>query len=154
MGNQYVRKQERERQRKRKNRIQLAIVMVVVAAVAVVIALLARGGDDADAGPVLSETGKLGKELAVTHSCVGCHGRSGEGATGPPWIGLFGSTVTLRDGSTLTADREYLAESIVDPNAKLVAGFGQMPQDSMSDADLLAIVQYIVELGTPAGTTP
>lgn len=152
MGNQYVRRKERERQRKRKNLIQLAIVMVVVAAIAIVIALVARGGDDADAGPALSETGKLGKELAVTHSCVGCHGRSGEGVTGPPWVGLYGSTVTLRDGTTLTADRDYLIESILDPNAKLVAGFGQMPEAGMSDADLMAIIQYIVELGTPATT--
>ena len=152
MGNQYVRKQERERQRKRKNLIQVGILTVVVAAIAVVIAIVARGGEDGDAGPALSDTGKLGKELAVTHSCVGCHGRSGEGVTGPPWVGLYNSTVTLRDGTSLTADRNYLIESILDPNAKLVAGFGQMPEGRMNDADLMAIVQYIIELGTPAAT--
>ncbi len=152
MGNQYVRRQERERQRKRKNRIQLAIVLVVVAAVAVVVGVIASSGGDADAGPQLSELGKQGKELAVTHSCVGCHGRNGEGVTGPPWVGLLGKTITLRDGSTLVADRDYIIESIVNPNAKLVAGYGQMPQDKISDADLMAIVQYITELSTPADT--
>lgn len=154
MGNQYVRRQERERQRKRKNLIQLTVVLAIVAVIAVVVGVIASSGGDAAAGPALSAQGKLGKELAVTHACVGCHGRSGEGVTGPPWVGLLGKTVTLKDDSTLVADRDYIIESIVDPNAKLVAGYGQMPQDPISDADLLAIVQYITELSTPAGTTP
>lgn len=152
MGNQYVRRKERERQKRRTQRIQLAIVLVVVAAIAVVIGLVASGGGDSDAGPPLSELGEQGKQLAVTHACVGCHGREGEGTTGPPWVGLLGKTVTLRDGSTLVADRDYIVESIVDPNAKLVAGYGQMPQDPISDADLMAIVQYIIDLSAPADT--
>ena len=152
MGNQYVRRQERERQKKRKNRIQLAIVLVAVAAIAVVVGVIASSGGDADAGPQLSELGKRGKELAVTHSCVGCHGRNGEGVTGPPWVDLLGKTVTLRDGSSLVADRDYIVESILDPNAKVVAGYGQMPQDQISDSDLMAIVQYITELSAPPDT--
>ncbi len=134
--------------------IQLAVVLAAVAVVVVVVGVIATGGGDTEAGPPLSEQGELGKQLAVTHSCVGCHGRNGEGVTGPPWVGLLGKTVTLQDGSTLTADRDYIVESIVDPNAKLLAGYGKMPQDTISDADVAAIVQYISELSTPAGTTP
>ena len=122
---------------------------VIVVAGVVAVAFGARSGSD-DAGPNLSALAQRGRELAVTRSCTGCHGRSGEGNTGPAWTGLFGSTRDLQDGSTVVADRAYLAESIVDPNAKLVAGFGRMPQDSISDADVAALVQYIVELA-PVG---
>jgi cytochrome c oxidase subunit II len=118
----------------------------VIVLVVVLIAVAVRGSDDEASGPPLSALAAQGKELSVTRSCTGCHGRNGEGATGPKWVGLFGSTVTLQDGSTLVADRAYLAESIVDPNAKLVAGYGRMPQDSFSDAEVQALVQYIVEL--------
>ncbi len=153
MGNQYARRQERERRRRRTSRIRLAAALVVVAAIAIVVGVIAKGGGGGDAGPPLSEQGELGKQAAVRAACVGCHGRNGEGVTGPPWIGLYGSTVTLRDGTTLTADRDYLVESILDPNAKLVAGYGQMPEDTVRDADLALIVEYIIELGTPIGGT-
>ncbi len=124
--------------------------MIVVAVVLVAVA--SRGGGEAS-GLQLSELGQVGKETAVRRSCVGCHGRSGEGGagnSGPKWVGLSGSTVTLDDGSTVVADRGYLIESIVDPHAKQVAGYRQkMPVDAIPEADVLAIVQYIQELATP-----
>ncbi len=113
---------------------------------------LACGSDTS--GPKLSDRGKLGKELAVTRSCTGCHGRDGEGASGPPWIGLYNSTVQLADGSAVVADANYLYESIRDPKAKQVAGWGKMPQDSISDADIAAIIAYIVDLAATPTVTP
>lgn len=130
-----------------------ALVVVATLAVIVGIVALVWGGDDGPAGPQLSAAGARGKQLAVQRSCTGCHGVNGEGSSGPPWVGLFGSTVALLDGSTVVADRAYLAESIVNPNAKRRAGFGQMPQDQLSDGDVAALVQYIVELAAPSDTT-
>lgn len=130
----------------------LALVVVLV----VVVVAVASRGDSEASGPQLSDLGQVGKDTAVRRSCVGCHGRSGEGGAGnagPKWIGLYGSTVTLDDGTTVVADREYLIEAIVDPHAKQVAGYRQkMPVDSIPEADVLAIVQYIQELATPAPT--
>jgi len=123
-------------------RLRAAIVLAVVAVVAV-----ACGSQDD--GPKLSEAAKLGKEVAVMRSCTGCHGRNGEGATGPPWVGLYNSTVQLADGSTVTADFAYLVESIRDPKAKQVAGWGKMPVDPISDADIAAIIAFIMELPAP-----
>ena len=40
-----------------------------------------------------------------------------------PWSGLFGSTVQLADGGTVTADDAYIRESILQPQAKIVAGY-------------------------------
>jgi cytochrome c oxidase subunit 2 len=99
---------------------------------------------------------KAGKQLAVTHSCVGCHGRNGEGGanhSGPPWVGLSGSTVTLDDGVTVVADEAYLTESIVQPKAKHVAGWGQMPEAGVNPSDLAAIIAYIEALATPVTST-
>jgi cytochrome c oxidase subunit 2 len=130
---------------------------LLVVGLIVVIALAVRG-DDADAGPPYTALGKQGKEAAVRNACVGCHGRSGEGGlnnSGPAWVGLYGSTVELDDGSTVVADRAYLIESIVDPHAKQRAGYRQkMPVDAIAPSDVQAIVAYIEELATPAPTTP
>lgn len=121
-----------------------------------IVGVVAACGSKSD-GPQLSEAGQYGKELAVQRSCVGCHGRSGEGGqtqSGPAWIGLYGSTVQLADGSTVVADEAYLIESIREPAAKQVAGWGAMPTDALSDGDIRAIVTYIIELATPADTEP
>ena len=71
-----------------------------------------------------------GAALAQANGCLACHSVDGSEGIGPTWSGLFGSTVTLADGTTVTADNEYLEESIVDPNAKVVEGFqpSLMPQ--------------------------
>lgn len=146
MSNQSRRKSQRLREQRRRSRIVATAVVGGIALLVVILAVALQSGGDEAAGPALSPLAQQGKELSVTRSCVGCHGREGEGATGPTWVGLYGSTVTLQDGSTLVADEAYLAESIVDPNAKLVAGFGRMPQDRFTDAEVRALVQYIVEL--------
>ncbi|MEZ5247666.1 MAG: hypothetical protein R2713_00135 [Ilumatobacteraceae bacterium] len=45
--------------------------------------------------------------------------------------------------------RHTLTESIVDPHAKQVAGYPQlMPEVALTEQDVAAIVQYIVELAT------
>ena len=43
--------------------------------------------------------------------------------TGPTWFGLYGSDVELDNGTTVVADDAFIAESILDPKAKEVAGF-------------------------------
>jgi cytochrome c oxidase subunit 2 len=65
-----------------------------------------------------------GRALAVQFKCLTCHTITGDdNATGPTFKGLAGRTVTLIDGSTVVADDAYLRESILDPNAKIVAGY-------------------------------
>ena len=151
--NDRVRRRRAAQRRARLVRSALvALVAVVVVGVVVVIAVSSRGSE-AD-GPVLSDAARQGQQLAVQRSCVGCHGRDGEGGVGPAWVGLYGSTVTLDDGSTVVADRAYLLESIRDPRAKQVAGYGKMPVDSIGDADIAAIVAYIEELASPSASTP
>lgn len=63
--------------------------------------------------------------------CVSCHSLDGTPGAGPTWQGIYDHEVTLDDGSTLTVDDEYIRESILMPNAKIVEGYlpNLMPQN-------------------------
>jgi cytochrome c oxidase subunit 2 len=96
-----------------------------------------------------------GQQLFQTLGCASCHGANGEGGRGPALIGTFGSQVTLASGATVTADEGYLRESIINPQAKLVAGFGPiMPtfQGQVSEDQLMQLVAYIKSLHATGGT--
>ena len=64
--------------------------------------------------------------------------------------GVFGSSVTLASGDTVLADEGYIRESILDPRAKIVAGYAPiMPtfQGQFSEEELSQLVAYIKSLG-------
>jgi len=90
-----------------------------------------------------------GQLLTVKNGCVGCHSIDGAKLTGPTWFGLFGSNVELADGTTVVADEAFITESILDPNAKLVAGYtspSAMPQITLTEAEIANIIAYIKTL--------
>ena len=65
---------------------------------------------------------------------------------GPSYFGVYGSRVKLADGSTVLADDNYIRESILQPNAKIVAGFQPvMPsfQGLVTEDQILALTAYI-----------
>ena len=96
-----------------------------------------------------------GAKLFVQHACNTCH-RSDSLARGPNLEGLFGKSVRLADGRTLVDDESYIRESIVNPNAKMVAGFQPiMPtfQGLISEEGLLQLVSYIKSLSKPNPAT-
>ena len=98
----------------------------------------------------LSTEGERGRRIANTSGCAACHGADGSGGVGPKFVGLYGSTVTLTDGSTFVADDVYLRRSITDPAAQLVEGYAViMPISGLSDDDIEDVVAYIRELGPP-----
>jgi cytochrome c oxidase subunit 2 len=90
-----------------------------------------------------------GKILATKYGCIGCHSTNGSPLTGPTWLNLFGSDVTLADGSTVTADDAFITESILDPNAKIVEGFPSpsvMPPYALTDEEIANLIAYIKTL--------
>lgn len=94
---------------------------------------------------------ECGQRWAQTYGCTVCHSINGDEGVGPTWLGLFGSEVSLTDGSTVTADEAYLHNSIVDPNSQIVQGFqpGVMPQDfadRLSEEQINQIVAFIMSL--------
>jgi cytochrome c oxidase subunit 2 len=73
----------------------------------------------------------------------------GSANTGPTWKGMFGHQVTLADGSTITADENYIRESIIDPQAKVVKGFQPvMPtyKGTIKDRQITGIIEYMKTL--------
>ena len=98
------------------------------------------------AGPPVS----VGETLFTRLGCVTCH-HEASGARGPDLAGLFGSQVTLKDGETITADEDYVRESIMFPQAKLVAGYPPlMPtyRGQIKEDDVFQLIAYIKELQT------
>lgn len=88
-----------------------------------------------------------GQALVAASGCAACHSVNGAEGVGPTWQGLFESKVELSDGSVVTADEAYLAESIKDPQAKVVMGFAPgMPQYQFTDEEIANIVAYIKTL--------
>jgi len=83
--------------------------------------------------------------------CVGCHNVDGTpGGIGPSLKGLWGSEENLQGGATVMVDEEYLRESIMNPMAKIVDGYGPvMPSYAaqLSEEEVTALVLYLRELG-------
>jgi cytochrome c oxidase subunit 2 len=108
-------------------------------------AWLSAGDLGMDASPMAA-----GEKLFDGLGCATCH-RQATGALGPALAGLFGSRVKLEGGREVVADEEYVRESILNPRAKVVAGFRPlMPtfQGQIGEQQLLALIQYIKTLGS------
>ncbi len=90
-----------------------------------------------------------GKELYVSKTCNACHSVNGSRLVGPSFKGLFGRDAKFADGSTAKADENYIRESIMDPNAKIVEGYAPaMPSfaGQLSDGQTDALIAYIKSL--------
>lgn len=93
-----------------------------------------------------------GREVYLRNNyCVGCHTTLGGRATGPTFLGLWGSEVTLESGEKVIVDDAYLRTAIVDPNAQIVAGFKPniMPDffgDTLTEEDINNVIEYIKSL--------
>lgn len=100
----------------------------------------------------LAATGSLaeqGKALVEKSGCLGCHAVEGKEKVGPNFGGIYGRKVLLADGTSLTADEEYLRESILDPNARVVKGYPPvMPtyKGSLPAGDVAAVIAYLKSL--------
>jgi cytochrome c oxidase subunit 2 len=86
-----------------------------------------------------------GERLFSDLACVTCHKTDSTGR-GPSLLGVFGSQVELTDGRKVTADENYLRESIMNSQAKIVKGYqGIMPafQGMVSEENLMQLIAYI-----------
>jgi len=98
-----------------------------------------------------------GQQLYQTLGCASCHGANGEGGRGPTLAGAFGKMTPLQSGESVRVDEAYIRESILNPQAKLVAGFGPiMPtfQGQVSEDQLVQLIAYIKSLQAGGQTTP
>ena len=126
-------------------------------------AWLQKGGRGPGAGAgggvqsAASTPEQAGQELFTNLGCVTCH-KSQPGGLGPVLAGVPGSNVKLADGATVQANDDYIRESILNPRAKVVAGFQPvMPSfaGQVSQENLVQLIAYIKSLGgAPQNAAP
>ncbi|MBL9112725.1 MAG: cytochrome c, partial [Myxococcales bacterium] len=85
-----------------------------------------------------------GESLFKKNNCTSCHSVDGSKIVGPSMKGIFGTPQPTNAGS-IVADENYLRESILKPQAKIVTGFenAQMPPFVFKDAQIDALIAYI-----------
>lgn len=92
-----------------------------------------------------------GARLFSELGCVTCHGSAPARQRGAPLQGLFGNEVVLETGGTVIADEDYLRESILRPQAKIVRGYQPiMPpyQGQVTEEQLLQLIAFIKSLSS------
>jgi cytochrome c oxidase subunit 2 len=92
---------------------------------------------------------KFGEALFRAKACHTCHSVEGERGTGPPLNGKFGKSEAMVTGEQVQVDENYLRESILEPQAKVVAGYQPvMPtyQGILNDRELDALIAYLKSL--------
>lgn len=105
-----------------------------------------ESGDEVDEDMPPAERGEA---LVVRNGCNACHSDDGSRLVGPSFQGLWMDERTMEDGEVITADENYIRESIIDPNAKITEGYDPvMPsyQGVISDRGIDDIIEYIKTL--------
>ena len=96
-------------------------------------------------GTLASRGDKLFHDLA----CTNCHKTDGSGR-GPSLENVFGTTVEFESGPKAVVDDDYLRESILKPQARIVKGYQPiMPtfQGLVTEDQLLQLIEYIKSIG-------
>jgi cytochrome c oxidase subunit 2 len=115
--------------------------------------------DEADFANWLASQGtqslaSQGERLFQQLGCDGCH-RDDTYARAPALERLYGQPVILQDGGQVLADDAYLRESILNPSAKVVAGWQPiMPtfQGQLDETEIVALLAYLRSIGPPPGS--
>jgi cytochrome c oxidase subunit II len=109
------------------------------------------GGGSTTTSPIAA-----GEKLFNALACNTCH-QAGTQARGPSLAGIYGKSVELQGGGTVTVDDAYLRESIVAPQAKIVSGFQPiMPtfQGLVTEEQLLQLIAYVRSLSQQSAGAP
>jgi cytochrome c oxidase subunit 2 len=85
-----------------------------------------------------------GQALYTKSACGSCHG-SKDGAFAPTLRGLFGKARRLADGSTITADADYIRNAITQPQRFRLANYPQTmaSYSNLDPQDVWALVKYV-----------
>jgi cytochrome c oxidase subunit II len=95
-----------------------------------------------------------GRKIFLKFRCTSCHSADAQ-ARAPVLESLYLQRVPLRDGSTVVADETYLRESVLKPDAKIVAGYEAiMPtfQGQINEEEMIRLVAFLKALRP--GETP
>jgi len=90
-----------------------------------------------------------GEALVSQNGCNACHSVDGSSGVGPSFAGLWGSERAFQNADPVTADENYIRESILQSNAKVLEGYDPvMPayQGVINDQQIGDIIEYIKTL--------
>lgn len=98
---------------------------------------------------------ELGAILYKTKGCNACHSVDGKPGIAPTFKGVYGHNVELANGASVLADDNYIRESILEPNAKIVKGYASpsvMPKVAFNkdpkeaEKEIIALIEFIKTL--------
>jgi cytochrome c oxidase subunit 2 len=100
-------------------------------------------GQDTSAMPLP----ELGRQIYDTRGCAGCHSTDGTRRVGPSLRRTWGTTENIEGGGTAPVDENYIRESILEPRAKIVAGYPPtMPPMPLTERELQGVIEFIKSL--------
>jgi cytochrome c oxidase subunit 2 len=98
---------------------------------------------------------EIGKTI-YEKTCFTCHKLDSDrvfkpGVIGPGWKGLFGVEENIEGGGKVAVDENYIRESLMNPNAKIVQGFpspSAMPTfaGQLSEQQIMGVIEFIKSL--------
>lgn len=91
---------------------------------------------------------QLGAKLYEEKGCKGCHSLDGSKITGPSFKGLYMKQEQMSTGDMVQAEENYLRESILNSQAKMVMGYpGVMPAfaGQLTDKQVDGLIAFIKE---------
>ncbi len=92
---------------------------------------------------------EAGERLYNISGCKQCHTTDGTASTGPTFKEAWGKQVPLKSGGSVLFDENYARESILEPNAKIHAGFEaamQTYQGKLTNQEIDAIIAFLKSL--------
>jgi cytochrome c oxidase subunit 2 len=96
----------------------------------------------------ISDPVELGSRLFI-RNCATCHNVDTSTKIGPGLEGLFGSERHFDNADKVTADADYIRESMITPNAKVVKGFPAKMNSfagQLSEKEINYLIEYIKTL--------
>lgn len=100
---------------------------------------------------------EAGRQLYGSKGCNQCHSVDGKAGIGPTFKDRYGKERLLGDGSSVKVDDNYIRESILEPRAKVAAGYEpNMPtyRGRIRDAEITALIAYIKSLAESGSSDP
>lgn len=90
----------------------------------------------------------LGQQVFTRNACGACHSVDGSALVGPSLLALYGKTRNFEDGTSATADDDYIYTSIVNPMDKIVEGYlpQMVPYDYLPENEIRSLIEYIKTL--------
>ena len=88
-------------------------------------------------------------ESVFQKTCTACHTVTQEKRIGPGLAGLFGAKREFKEGGSLVVDENYIRESILNPSARIVKGYGNMMTPFaglLQEEEMTGLIEYIKSL--------